>query len=157
VHLQQVLTNLLSNAIKYSTPGTAVTLIARPFVEKTSRFMLLSSTPKRQMVEITVHDEGLGIPPEQIPFLFRRFVRLPRDIASKVRGTGLGLYLCRLFVEAMGGVIWVESSGVPGEGSTFYLRLPVQPTEPLTSTQPHPAVQPGERATEGASSSASAL
>jgi signal transduction histidine kinase len=75
-------------------------------------------------VEITVRDWGLGIPPEQIPLLFQRFVRLPRDLASTVIGNGLGLHLCKVCTEAMKGSIWVESSGVEGEGSTFYVRLP---------------------------------
>lgn len=81
------------------------------------------------MVEIRVQDQGLGIPPEQQGFLFNRFVRLPRDLASTIRGNGLGLYLCRQFAEAMGGSIGVVSTGVPGEGSTFYLRLPLPPPE----------------------------
>jgi signal transduction histidine kinase len=130
--LQEVMMNLLSNAIKYSAPGTSVTLIAQPMTEKSPRFRL-HTTPGKRLVEITVHDEGLGIPAEQIPLLFRRFVRLPRDLASKVHGTGLGLYLCRLFVEAMGGLIWVESSGVAGEGSTFHIRLPAASATPQTS------------------------
>jgi signal transduction histidine kinase len=77
------------------------------------------------MVEIAVRDHGLGIPPDQAPLLFQRFVRLPRDLASATVGNGLGLYLCRELAEAMGGHIRVESIGVEGEGSTFYLRLPV--------------------------------
>ncbi len=138
VRLQQVLMNLVSNAIKYSPPKSWVRVTAWPVVEKESRLIGWgkSRQPKLPMVEITVRDEGLGIPPEQIPLLFRRFVRLPRDLASKVRGTGLGLYLCRLFVEAMGGTIWVESTGIPGEGSTFHLRLPVPQPQPV---QPAPA------------------
>jgi len=79
-------------------------------------------------VEIVVSDNGLVIPPEQIPLLFQRFVRLPRDLASTITGTGLGLYLCRMYMEAMGGRIWVESSGVPSEGSRFYLQLQTPPT-----------------------------
>ena len=124
VKVQEILMNLLSNAMKYSDPGTAITLIAQPLIERPARLLRLGGASGRKMVEITIQDEGLGIPPEQIPLLFRRFVRLPRDLASHVRGTGLGLYLCRVFVEAMHGTIWVESTGVPGKGSTFHLRLP---------------------------------
>jgi signal transduction histidine kinase len=79
------------------------------------------------MGEITVRDYGLGIPPDQIPLLFNRFARLPRELASSVGGSGLGLYLCRVFAEGMGGTIGVESTGVPGEGATFRLRLPLPP------------------------------
>jgi signal transduction histidine kinase len=78
-------------------------------------------------VEIRVKDEGLGILPEQIPLLFNRFVRLPRDLASTVSGSGLGLYLCRVFIESMGGAIAVESQGVPGAGSVFIIHLPAAP------------------------------
>ncbi len=129
VRLQQILLNLIANSIKYSEPGTPITLAALVVMEKEGLVAGWGKRagPRRQMVEITVRDEGLGIPPEQMPLLFRRFVRLPRDLASNVRGTGLGLYLCRIFVEVMGGRIWAESSGVPGEGSIFHLRLPVPP------------------------------
>ncbi len=129
VRVQQILTNLMSNAIKYSPADTPVIIRARSITERGSRLIGgRSSAPS--MVELTVQDQGLGIPPEQKALLFRRFVRLPRDIASTVHGTGLGLYLCRVFAEAMGGSISVESSGVPGEGATFTLRLPVPPASP---------------------------
>ncbi len=81
------------------------------------------------MVEIVVRDHGHGIPPEQIPLLFERFVRLPRDLASNVTGNGLGLYLCRVLAEAMGGRIWAESTGVEGEGSAFHVLLPAPPED----------------------------
>ncbi len=136
VWIYQILTNLLSNAAKYTPLGTRVEVTAS----------LVQSNPPRhwgrrhpggesesgrsgptQMVEIVVRDAGLGIPPDQLPLLFHRFVRLPRDLASNVVGNGLGLYLCKVLAEAMGGTIWAESSGIVGEGAAFYLRLPVPP------------------------------
>ncbi len=135
VRLQQMLTNLIANAIKYSAPGTTIRVAAQAVAEKAPRLRSWgkSDIQRRQMVEITVQDEGLGIPPEQIPLLFHRFVRLPRDMSSRVHGNGLGLYLCRVFAEALGGTVWVESTGVPGEGSTFHLRLPAPPVGPVRS------------------------
>ncbi|HEX6122345.1 MAG TPA: HAMP domain-containing sensor histidine kinase, partial [Ktedonobacterales bacterium] len=119
--VRQVLVNLLSNAVKYSEPGTPIEVRARR-VSVDPRRRRTSPTP--EMVEIVVRDHGLGVPPDQAVLLFQRFVRLERDIASPVVGTGLGLAICRAYVEAMGGRIWVESSGVSGEGSTFRFTLP---------------------------------
>lgn len=129
VRLQQILTNLLSNAVKYSQPGSPVEVTAEIVseTEQVRRRRWRSSLLERPVVEITVSDYGLGIPPDQIPLLFQRFVRLPRDLASKTIGNGLGLHLCRVLAEAMGGRIWVESNGIPDEGSTFYLHLPLPP------------------------------
>jgi signal transduction histidine kinase len=131
VWLRQILTNLLSNALKYSEPGTPVEIAASVVGEPAAKTQGLRRAQKgRDMVEITVRDHGFGVPPDQIPLLFERFVRLPRDLASSVPGNGLGLHLCRLLAERMGGRIWVESAGVAGEGSTFYLRLPLPEPEP---------------------------
>jgi len=134
VRLQQILTNLLSNAIKYSAPGTPVEVSARAVAMAAAPGSGTSwlnrrtggkGQAERRMVEIEVRDHGLGIPPDQVSLLFQRFVRLPRDLASATVGNGLGLYLCRELAEAMDGRIWVESTGVEGEGSTFYLQLPL--------------------------------
>jgi signal transduction histidine kinase len=138
VRLRQILTNLLSNAVKYSPPGTPVEVDAEVVAEQRSgqpeakpwrrmpgqRSHTEHKGEARRMVQIRVRDHGLGIPPEQIPLLFKRFVRLPRDMASSVPGNGLGLYLCQALAEAMGGGIWVESTGIEGEGTTCYMRLP---------------------------------
>ena len=127
VRLQQVLTNLLSNAGKYSPPGApievAATIAAGTLGDKTKGKR--GEAEESGLVEITVRDYGLGIPPDQVDLLFNRFVRLPRDLASTTVGNGLGLYLCRTLVTAMSGQIWVESSGVSGAGSTFHVQLPL--------------------------------
>src|SRR5579875_715829 len=108
MRLRQVMLNLVSNAIKYSRPGTGIEIGARDDDEQ---------------VMIYVRDYGAGVAPEDHQRLFERFVRLERDMNSPVRGAGLGLYICKQLVEAMGGRIWVESSGIAGEGSVFAFTL----------------------------------
>src|SRR5690348_2351138 len=132
VRVRQILTNLLSNAVKYSPPGMPVDVSARivsaePDEPRRRRLTGHAAPQPRRMAEIAVRDYGAGIPPDQAPLLFNRFVRLPRDLASNVPGNGLGLYLCRALADALGGSIRVESQGIEGEGATFYLRLPLPP------------------------------
>jgi len=110
--VRQVLRNLISNALKYSPDSSAVVVSAR------------CSSNNVPEVCISVQDEGPGIPADEIPLLFGQFVRLQRDLSGPVRGIGLGLYISKQLVEAMGGRIWVESSGVSGQGSRFCFTLP---------------------------------
>jgi signal transduction histidine kinase len=144
--LRQVLINLLTNALKYSDASTPIKITARALSARgrarkpaatTTRSASLSSEPI-PTVEVSVRDYGLGVPSRDASKLFQRFVRLERDIAGPVRGTGVGLYLCRVLVEAMGGRIWVDSTGKPGEGSTFRFTLPGAPkqAEQAASTSP---------------------
>jgi signal transduction histidine kinase len=140
VRIQQILINLLSNAVKYSEPGTPLEVSGRVVTPGSSgeggprlRDWPTGATEARAVGEITVRDHGHGIPPDQISLLFNRFARLPRELASPVSGSGLGLYLCRVFAESMGGSIRAESTGIPGEGSTFRLRLPLPPDAPPVS------------------------
>lgn len=141
VRLQQILINLLSNALKYSPPGSPIEVSGKMLTSgsleprRSLRRELSVGAAQSAVAEISVRDYGHGIPPDQIPLLFNRFARLPRDLASSVSGSGLGLYLCRVFAEAMGGTIRAESSGVSGEGSTFRLWLPVPPDAPATGTR----------------------
>jgi signal transduction histidine kinase len=115
-HLRQILRNLLSNAFKYAPSHTPVEI----------RATLQSTSVQGKLVCICMRDFGPGIPPADIPLLFGKFVRLQRDMGGPVRGTGLGLYISKHLVEAMGGSIWVESSGIAGQGSSFYFTLPAR-------------------------------
>lgn len=111
--LRQVLLNISSNALKYSPAGTPLMFSAR---------LLVDIVP---CVVISIADKGQGITLEDQAHLFERFVRLERDINSPIRGSGLGLYISRRLIAALGGEIWIESSGIPGEGSTFHIQLPM--------------------------------
>jgi signal transduction histidine kinase len=115
-YLRQVLRNLLSNAFKYSPPHTSITITARQIIPEH-----IGDDP---LVQISIKDEGLGIPEDETALLFEKFVRLKRDLAGLARGTGLGLYITRQLVEAMAGHIRVESTGKAGEGSSFHFTLP---------------------------------
>jgi signal transduction histidine kinase len=117
-YFRQVLRNLLSNAFKYAPAGTPITISASLYG--------IVVDPKHAAPEISicVADAGPGIPPGELPHLFGQFVRLRRDTSGRVRGSGLGLFLSRQFVEAMDGRIWVESEGIEGKGSSFYFTLP---------------------------------
>jgi signal transduction histidine kinase len=94
-HLRQILRNLLSNAFKYAPSHTPIEICAT----------LQSTSAQGNFVRICVRDFGPGIPPADIPLLFGKFVRLQRDMGGPVRGTGLGLYISKHLVEAMGGSI----------------------------------------------------
>jgi len=105
--IRQVLVNLLTNAHEYCPPGASIRAEARR---------------KGDEVEITVTDDGPGIPPEQIEHIFDRFTRGDAGLTQRVGGTGLGLAIAKSLVELHGGTIGVEST--LGEGATFRVRLP---------------------------------
>jgi signal transduction histidine kinase len=103
--LAQVFDNLLSNAAKYA-PGAPITI---------------SLDKVDDMAQISIQDIGPGIASEHLPNLFKRFFRVPTNNTT-VRGTGLGLFICRQIVRAHGGKISVVSE--PGKGTTFNISLP---------------------------------
>ena len=124
--LRQVLLNVLGNALKY-TPIKTNIVIRAECIDTPITHMHLPSSPTSQnasVVLLSISDQGDGIAPEDQERLFTKFVRLPNAIKSMQRGSGLGLYLCRQLIEAMDGTIWVESTGVPSEGTTFFIALP---------------------------------
>jgi two-component system phosphate regulon sensor histidine kinase PhoR len=106
--IEQILTNLIDNAIKYSPAKTSITITARG----------IDSNP--EMVEFSVTDEGVGIPEQHISKIFTKFGRLDNPLVRQTEGTGLGLYITRSLVIALGGQIKVESS--PGR-TTFTVQL----------------------------------
>jgi PAS domain S-box-containing protein len=104
--LDQVFTNILSNAVRYSPDGGGIEVVA---VDDGGR------------VSVAVRDHGVGIPRDQRERIFERFGRAH---GSRYGGLGLGLAIARAIVDLHGGSIEVQSAGVPGEGSTFTVRLP---------------------------------
>jgi GAF domain-containing protein len=109
--IRQVVLNLLSNAIKFTPEGGQIEVAA---------------VPKDGFVEVSVSDTGVGIAPEDQEAVFEEF-RQVGTAEKKAEGTGLGLTLCRKFIELHGGRIWVKSQ--PGQGSTFTFTIPGRPGE----------------------------
>lgn len=133
LHLRQVITNLLDNAAKYSPPHGRIEINARAMLlsqipDDQADYAILTDGEDPEVVRVNVCDEGEGIAPEDAGKIFEKFVRAQRSLTTPVRGTGLGLYICRSFIEAMGGRLWLERS-IPGRGSifSFYLMRVPQP------------------------------
>ncbi len=122
--LEDVLSNLLSNAIKYSGPQTTITVSAHVGQPGPGG----QATAEGQWLVVSVADEGIGIPSHELNGLFQRFHRLDNAVTRQTPGVGLGLYICKTYVEAMGGRIWAESE--VGRGSTFRFSLPIVAGEP---------------------------
>ncbi|MGF2033831.1 MAG: response regulator [Nostoc sp. CmiVER01] len=104
----QTLTNLLSNAIKFSSAGSTV---------------WLGTQQQGDEVLLTVKDTGRGIPSDKLESIFERFQQVDSSDSRNHDGTGLGLAICKSIMQQHGGRIWAES--VLGEGSTFYVTLPL--------------------------------
>ncbi|WP_271853239.1 ATP-binding protein [Planococcus maritimus] len=111
--LAQVLMNLIGNAIKFSPQGGNVTVCMK------NNFNAL---------RVSIKDEGIGIPAEDIPKLFSKFQRIDNSSRRKIGGTGLGLAICQEIIVKHDGKIWIESQ--EGEGTTIHFELPLQSSEP---------------------------
>ena len=112
--IEQVFSNLINNAIKYSPQGGPITIT-------------LDEDEDQSNALFTIEDHGIGIPENQRGRIFSRFMRADNTHMYDIKGTGLGLYLCRELVERHEGRIWFKSA--EGEGSTFYVSLPLYEQE----------------------------
>ncbi len=111
--LGQVFSNLLDNAIKYTPEQGTITISAE----------LSKAAPPPAMIDVSVADTGIGIPPQDLPRIFERFYRVDKARSRELGGTGLGLSIVKHLVEGHGGTITVES--LPNRGTKFCVRLPM--------------------------------
>jgi len=109
--LRQVMINLVNNSIKFTEKGSIV---------------LSVKAIEGSRIVITVKDTGIGIPPDKLEAIFQEFTQVDSSTTRKAGGTGLGLPISRRLVEMHGGRLWAESTGNPGEGSIFFVELPVE-------------------------------
>jgi two-component system sensor histidine kinase KdpD len=109
--IRQVIMNLVENAVAYSEEGSTIKISART---------------DKAMVQVSITDNGDGIPPEDIEKVFDKFYRGSQS-RHQPGGTGLGLAICKSIIDNHDGKIWVESK--PGQGSVFYFTLPTARSE----------------------------
>ena len=121
MRVRQILYNLLSNAVKFTGAGGRITV--RAGQRRTPLPVPGGRRVERDAVWVSVTDTGIGIAKEDLPRLFTEFTQVDASLNRRYEGTGLGLALCRRFVDMHGGLIGVES--VPGRGSTFWVDLPL--------------------------------
>ncbi len=108
--LEAMVSNLIDNAIKYSGPEVHVH-VELEYADPT-------------MATLRVRDRGVGIPASELKRIFKRFYRAPGAMTTRIKGTGIGLFIVRSVVTHHGGNVFAESEG-PGHGSTFVVQLPV--------------------------------
>ena len=124
LRLSQVFGNLLTNSCKYTPSGGRIRLIAERQPDE---------------VQVTVEDDGIGIPPEMLPEVFDLFTQVDRSLERSQGGLGIGLSLVKRLVEMHGGTVTAHSEG-DGRGSAFIVRLPIL----IESSQAPPSEQPDE-------------
>jgi signal transduction histidine kinase len=109
--------NLVNNALKFTEKGK----------------VSIYATRRDENILVSVRDTGVGIPPDKLEAVFQEFTQVDSSTTRKAGGTGLGLPISRRLIEMHGGRMWAESTGVSGEGSTFYVELPIEAkiTEPI--------------------------
>jgi len=118
LRLRQVISNMISNAIKYTPEEGEIHLTVRL---------------ENSIVLLSVKDNGMGIPANDLPYIFDKFYRVESDETADIQGTGLGLSICKSVVEKHGGRIWAQST--LGKESVFFVALPAVVQKPVTNDQ----------------------
>jgi signal transduction histidine kinase len=116
VRMRQIFINLIGNSIKFTESGGITVEFER---------LLATSEFEKSRVQVRICDTGVGIPPDRLEDIFEAFSQVDSTTTRKAGGTGLGLPISRRLVELHGGKLWAESKGIPGQGSVFYLELPI--------------------------------
>ena len=134
--LRQILVNLLGNAVKFTEQGEVVISVACLRLDSGQGSVLRErltehaprTTELMPMYELhfAVKDTGIGIPPDRLDHLFQAFSQVDTTTTRRYGGTGLGLAISKRLAEMMGGTVWAESAGVPGQGSTFHFTIIAQ-------------------------------
>jgi signal transduction histidine kinase len=114
VRLEQVLQNLLQNAVRYSPNGGKIEVF-------------VTADKHAALASLQVRDHGIGIAADALAQLFERFYRVPDSTIEHIHGVGIGLYVVREIVTLHGGTVDVASEA--GVGSTFTVKLPLQPIQ----------------------------
>ena len=126
--LRQITLNLLSNSIKFTETGEVVVRVTGSPLDGEADAGAPGAS-RRWEIRLAVSDTGMGIPADRIGRLFQSFSQADATIARRFGGTGLGLAISRRLSELMDGSLVAESSGIPGEGSTFTLTIRVPEAE----------------------------
>lgn len=124
-YIRQILVKLLGNAVKFTRQGSIVLKITSDGPTSSHTKQQTCDAPAH-MLHVQIQDSGIGIPHEQMPYLFQPFRQLDGSITRSYGGTGLGLVTCKRLAEMMGGSIWVESE--VGKGSIFHVTFAVDTT-----------------------------
>jgi len=123
--LRQILVNLVGNAVKFTERGEVCVTVRRAGNERSR-----SDSAAPLLLHFGVRDTGIGVPLDRQSRLFQSFSQVDASTTRKYGGTGLGLVISKLLAGLMGGKMWAESSGVPGEGSTFHFTISLRPANP---------------------------
>ncbi|MFZ4774390.1 MAG: PAS domain S-box protein [Terrimicrobiaceae bacterium] len=126
--IRQLLFNLLGNAVKFTSKGSVVLRAT------------VTETQGKAFLNFAIEDTGPGISPETLSCLFKPFTQADSSLRRPFEGTGLGLAISQRLVEAMGGMLTVDST--PGKGSTFTLKIPLEPEMSMIQSPAPPAASP---------------